>query len=634
MESVRRGSYRRAQTVKKDEAVDIDSGENVKVKKSTWANLWPKFKVLRYYLWPSGNRLHQSRVVLCIVLVLSLRAINVLVPQLNKNIVDNLAEGQFPYHLILGYTGVKLLQGGAGSGRIGGWISCLKNIIWINVEQFTVRELRLRLFNHLHRLGVRWHYSRRTGEVLRVMDRGTSSVTLLLDTAFFKIFPIFIDVFVAIGALSYDLNFYFGLIIFATTLVYLIIAVIGAEYRTKFKRSMNEADNDQRARSVDSLLNSETVKLFGNEEYEGEVYQKYIKKFQEKEWMSMVIVYSFHVLQSLVLNAGVLFGSLYCAYLISKQQLTVGDFILFGTYMMQLMQPLNQLIMMYRQIQEAMINMENMFELLDEEEEIKNIPGAIPFQPCSSDALFDNVSFQYSPKQNILNNISFHIPSGSTLGIVGPSGSGKSTIIKLVLRLFDPIDGKIQIGGVNIKDVEQTSLRRSIGVVPQETVLFNETVEYNINYGRIGAELKDIKEAAKWASLHDRIESFPDGYASKVGERGLKLSGGEKQRVAISRAFLRSPLILLLDEATSSLDTETEQSIQESLEKVCKDRTCIVVAHRLSTVMGADKIIVLSDGEIVETGTHEELMNANNIYAGMWTKQERMKTNNFGLNAE
>ena len=424
------------------------------------------------------------------------------------------------------------------------------------MQQHTTKELRLSLFNHLHSLGVRWHQARKTGEVLRVMDRGTSSITTVLNAVFFQvrpqiillnfsnhfqITPIVIDVLVAMAALTVDLNFYFGLIIFCTMVIYLAIAILGTEYRTKFKRKMNEADNKQRARSVDSLLNSETVKMYGNEKHEGQMFSDFMDAYQEKEWVSMCTMYVFNLLQTLVLNVGVLFGSLYCAYLISDGQLTVGDYTLFGTYMAQLMGPLNQLAMLYRTLQESMINMENMLELMDEKVEIKDQPDALSFRPPLEgvDVKFNNVSFHYDPRYQILKNVSFSIPPGKILAIVGPSGSGKSTIIKLLLRFYDPNSGSISVGEQDIRTVTQASLRNNIGVVPQDTVLFNESILFNIGYGRIGAGQSEVEEVAELADIHRKVMTLPDGYCTRVGERGLKLSGGEKQRVAIARTFLR-----------------------------------------------------------------------------------------------
>merc|ERR1711963_1214973 len=330
----------------------------VDVKKSTWSNFLTKAKLLGPFLWPRNNRWLQMRVVFCVILLLSLRVINLYVPRLNKMIIDSLSESNFPYQLILIFTLVKIFQGGTGACQMAGLVNCLKNILWIKVEQNTTKSLKLSLFDHLHRLGIRWHQSKKTGEVLRVMDRGSTSVTTVLNTVFFQITPILIDVMVAMVALSYDLNIYFGIIILVTMIIYLTVAVIGTEYRTKFKRKMNTADNEQRTRSVDSLLNSETVKMYGNEEHEGAMFSDYLDKYQEKEWLSIGTMYGFNLLQNAVLNIGVLIGSLYCAFIISKGKLTIGGYILFGTYMAQLVGPLNQLAALYRNIQEAMINME------------------------------------------------------------------------------------------------------------------------------------------------------------------------------------------------------------------------------------------------------------------------------------
>ena len=400
--------YKKAADIEKN-VTPSDQDTVVEIKKSPWNNLWGKLKILLPYLWPKKSVQLQLSVVASVFLLMSLRVVNVFVPRLNKEIIDILAiqNGQFPYGIILLYTLVKLLQGGTGSGRSGGLIGTLKSILWIKVEQNTSKELKLELFNHLHRLGVRWHNSRKTGEVLRIIDRGSSSVNTVLNAAFFQVLPIIIDTFVAMAALSYDLNFYFGLIILLTMIVYLVIAVIGTECRTNIKRSMNEADNEQRAKTVDSLLNSETVKLYGNEEYESDQFSHYMDVFLRKEWILRMLMNGFNTIQTLSLNCGLLVGSLYCAYLISLHELTVGDYVLFVTYMMQLMAPLKQLAFLYRTIQEALINMENMFELMSVEEEIKNIPEAKDFRSEDMNITFENVSFHYNVNQPVLKNISF-----------------------------------------------------------------------------------------------------------------------------------------------------------------------------------------------------------------------------------
>ena len=615
--------YKKAADIEKN-VTPSDQDSVVEIKKSPWNNLWGKLKILLPYLWPKKSVQLQLSVVTSVFLLMSLRVVNVFVPRLNKEIIDILAlqNGQFPYGIILLYTLVKLLQGGTGSGRSGGLIGTLKSILWIKVEQNTSKELKLELFNHLHRLGVRWHNSRKTGEVLRIIDRGSSSVNTVLNAAFFQVLPIIIDTFVAMAALSYDLNFYFGLIILLTMIVYLVIAVIGTECRTNIKRSMNEADNEQRAKTVDSLLNSETVKLYGNEEYESDQFSHYMDVFLRKEWILRMLMNGFNTIQTLALNCGLLVGSLYCAYLISLHELTVGDYVLFVTYMMQLMAPLKQLAFLYRTIQEALINMENMFELMSVEEEIKNIPEAKDFRSEDMNISFENVSFHYNVNQPVLKNISFKVPQGTTLAVVGPSGSGKSTLLKLLMRFFDTTEGKIKIGDENIQVFKQSSLRQNIGVVPQDAVLFNESIEYNIQYSKIGASIEESENAAKLAGIHEKILDFPEKYKTIVGERGLKLSGGEKQRIAIARTLLRSPNLMILDEATSSLDTATEKNIQNALAEVCKNRTCVVVAHRLSTIQEADNIIVLRDGEIVEQGSHDQLLALGKEYYSMWNIQK------------
>ena len=600
------------------------SNEEDKSGKSPWSNILGKIKVIAPYLWPKDSLSLQLRVVFCILLIISLRVVNVIVPRLNRDLIDILAlqDGQFPFGLILQYTLVKLLQGGTGPLR--GIIGTTKNALWVKVEQNTTKKLKVGLFEHIHSLGVRWHQSRRTGEVLRIVDRGTASVTTVLNTAFFQVLPIIIDSVIAMGALSYDLNFYFGLIILVTMIVYLVIAVIGTEYRTAIKRKMNDADNEQRAKSVDSLLNSETVKLYGNEAFESNKFAFYIDIYQRKEWVSRMLMYGFNTVQILALNCGLVAGSVYCALLISQHQLTVGDYVLFTTYMMQLMSPLNQLATLYRTIQEALVNMENMLDLMAVEEEIKDIPYALDFPTSDMKISMENVSFHYDVKKPILKGINLAVPEGSSLAIVGPSGSGKSSLIRLLLRLYDPTWGSVMIGERNVRHLKQTSLRQNFGVVPQDTVLFNDSIEFNLRYGKTDANKDEIENAARLAKIHDKILDLPEGYDTKVGERGLKLSGGEKQRVAIARTLLRSPKMIILDEATSSLDSATEKAIQDSLAKVCSGKTCVIVAHRLSTIQNVDNIVVLKEGEIIEEGNHDQLIALDKVYAEMWKVQHNV----------
>lgn len=396
---------------------------------------------------------------------------------------------------------------------------------------------------------------------------------------------------------------------------------------------MNLADNEQRARSVDSLLNFETVKYYGAEHYEVDCYREAILKYQKEEFLSMLTLNMLNTAQNIILCLGLLAGSLLCVYLVVHHQtLTVGDFVLFSTYLMELYMPLNWFGTYYRAIQKNFVDMENMFDLLREEEEIVDAPGSSPLLTTGGSIEFSNVTFGYSPEKLVLRNVSFTVPAGKTVAIVGPSGAGKSTIMRLLFRFYDVQTGAILIDGQNIKLVQQQSLRQAIGVVPQDTVLFNNTIFYNIEYAKLGASADAVYEAARAADIHEKILSFPDSYETKVGERGLRLSGGEKQRVAIARTLLKAPIIVLLDEATSALDTHTERNIQAALARVCANRTTIIVAHRLSTIIHADEILVLKEGNIVERGRHDQLvLRDDGVYADMWQQQlKNMDTDQSG----
>lgn len=503
-----------------------------------------------------------------------------------------------------------------------GLLNNLRSFLWIRIQQYTTREVEIELFRHLHGLSLRWHLGRKTGEVLRVMDRGTDSINNLLNYVLFSILPTIVDIIVAIIFFVSVFNKWFGLIVFLTMGLYIAATIMVTEWRTKFQRRMNLADNATKARSVDSLLNFETVKYYGAESYEVESYKKAILDFQIEEWKSMVTLNILNTLQNVIVCSGLLAGSLLCLHMVvSGEGLTIGDYVLFASYIIQLYVPLNWFGTYYRAIQKNFVDMENMFDLLREDQEIIDAPGAGPLEVKWGQVEFSNVSFSYTPDKLVLKNVSFIVPAGKTVAFVGPSGVGKSTIIRLLFRFYDVEQGSILIDGQNLKTVKQNSLRSAIGVVPQDTVLFNNTIKYNIQYGRIDAPEADIIEAAKSADMHDRILSFPNGYETQVGERGLRLSGGEKQRVAIARTILKAPKIVLLDEATSALDTHTERNIQAALNRICANRTTIIVAHRLSTIIHADEIFVLKDGEIIERGRHEELISYGGVYHGMWQAQ-------------
>ncbi|CAF0743833.1 unnamed protein product [Didymodactylos carnosus] len=585
-------------------------------------------KTLAPYIWPKGKIGLQLNVFICIAIVVAGRLLSLEVPRYTKLITDELinAGGDnssttdtllnighllqnpqvWPWRLVLVLMGLRLLQGGSfGSGMLG----LLRSVLWIKVEQYTTRTLKLRVFSHLHNLSLKWHLSRKTGEVLRIVDRGTDSVDSLLNYILFNIVPTIADILIAIVYFIIVFNIWFGIIVFATMLIYLIVTILITEWRTKYKREMNKLDNEMSATAVDSLLNFETVKYYGAEPYEVNQYHTAITKYQRAEYISQLTLQLLNIVQAMIIGIGLTAGSLYCAC------------------------PLNSFGSVYRMIQQAFIDMENMLDLLDIQPEIQDRPFAQDIQINNGMIEFENVCFHYQPERPILKNVSFSILPGQTMAIVGPSGAGRCTIVRLMFRFYDVESGEIKIDGTNISMVTQNSLRRSIGVVPQDTVLFNKDVLYNIRYGRVTAADREVENAARLAEMHDRILTFPDGYRTVVGERGLKLSGGEKQRVCIARTALKAPIIVLLDEATSALDTHTERQIQSALKSVTEGRTTLIVAHRLSTISHADLIIVLKEGEVVERGNHEQLLQLNSVYASMWNEQSTSYTE-AGLNNE
>ncbi|XP_022219589.1 ATP-binding cassette sub-family B member 6, mitochondrial [Drosophila obscura] len=606
--------------------VDTDSSSESQANAQTgsaFRNGWRKLRKLFPYLWPKKDLALQIAVFICIMMLLAGRVIKLFLPIYRKKLVDSLTIEPiiFRWDFVLIYVALSFLQGG-GTGTMG-LFNNLRTFLWIRVQQYTTREIEIELFRHLHHLSLRWHLQRKTGEVLRVMDRGTDSINNLLNYIVFSITPTILDLLVAVAFFVYAFNWWFGLIVFLTMFLYIASTIAITEWRTKYQRRMNMADNEQRARSVDSLLNFETVKYYGAENYEVDCYREAILKYQKEEFLSMLTLNMLNTAQNIILCLGLLAGSLLCVYLVVHHQtLTVGDFVLFSTYLMELYMPLNWFGTYYRAIQKNFVDMENMFELLREDEEIIDAPGCAPLLTAGGGIEFSNVTFGYTPEKIVLRNVNFTVPAGKTVAIVGPSGAGKSTIMRLLFRFYDVQTGAITIDGQNIKLVQQQSLRKAIGVVPQDTVLFNNTIFYNIQYAKLGASDEAVYEAARAADIHEKILSFPDHYETKVGERGLRLSGGEKQRVAIARTLLKSPIIVLLDEATSALDTHTERNIQAALARVCANRTTIIVAHRLSTVIHADEILVLQDGSIVERGRHEQLVQRDDgIYADMWQQQ-------------
>ncbi|XP_070770871.1 ATP-binding cassette sub-family B member 6 [Enoplosus armatus] len=591
---------------------------------SVWQGFGRKVRLLLPYVWPKGTAALQGLVLLCVGLLAAERLVNVLVPVYSKNIVNELSAGGGWTSLIATvciYTLLKFLQGG-GAGT-SGFISNLRQFMWIKVQQFTSRGVQVCLFSHLHGLSLRWHLERRTGDVLRSVDRGTSSINNLLSYILFSILPTVCDIIIAIIYFVSYFSVWFGLIVFTCMVLYLTCTILITEWRTKYRREMNNQDNNAKSRAVDSLLNFETVKYYSAEDYEVRCFEEAILKYQHCEWKSSASLALLNQTQNIIIGSGLLAGSLLCAHLVSEGQFQIGDYVLFGTYIIQLYTPLNWFGTYYRLIQSAFVDMENMLALLTEQKEILDAEDAQDLQLTAGQVEFDRVCFSYVPGTEILRDVSFTVEAGQTVALVGPSGSGKSSVLRLLFRFYDPQSGSIRIDGQDISKVRQSSLRSYIGVVPQDTVLFNNTIGNNIRYSRVTASNQEVERAAMAADIHARILELPQGYDTEVGERGLKLSGGEKQRVAIARTILKEPRIILLDEATSSLDTQTERNIQASLAKVCTNRTTIVVAHRLSTIVGANQILVVHNGQIAERGRHEELLVRGGLYAAMWMKQQK-----------
>ncbi|UJR30014.1 hypothetical protein I4U23_017559 [Adineta vaga] len=613
-----------------------------RVKESVWIKFFRHFKTLGPYIWPRGRIGLQLNILVCVSIVLVGRLVALEVPRYTKLITDELVQPNngttdtflnigaklrspqsWPWRLVLILMALRFLQGAGGFGS--GLLSIVRSTLWVKIDQYTTRSLKIRVLSHLHDLSLRWHLIRKTGEVIRIVDRGTESVDSILNYILFNIFPTIADILIAIVYLIIKFNIWFGIIVFATMLIYLSSTIVITEWRTKFKKEMNKLDNAISGSAVDSLVNFETVKYYGAEKYEVEQYGEAIERYQKAEWINQLTLQLLNIVQSTVITIGLTIGSLYCVWLVSaKHELTIGDYILFGTYILQLYTPLNFFGTYYRMLQQAFIDMENMLDLFDIQPDVQDSPFAKDLVINNGMIEFDNVCFHYQVERPILKNVSFSILPGQTLAIVGPSGSGKTTIVRLLFRFYDVQSGSIKIDGTNITTVTQNSLRRSIGVVPQDTVLFNRDILYNIRYGRVVATDREVENAARTAEMHDRINTFPEGYKTVVGERGLKLSGGEKQRVAIARTLLKAPAIVLLDEATSALDTLTERHIQSALQRVCEGRTTLIVAHRLSTISHADVIIVLKEGEVMERGSHDELLaKPDGLYAHMWDEQSK-----------
>ncbi|WP_313698097.1 ABC transporter ATP-binding protein/permease [Achromobacter sp.] len=570
------------------------------------------------YLWPPGRTGLKVRVVAALLCLFAAKAATVYVPLLYKQAVDELGKGApgtvtVPLGLILAY----------GTARVLSLLfSELRDAIFARVGQHAIRSVGLQIFRHLHGLALRFHLARQTGGLNRAIERGTKGIQTLLSFLLFNILPTFFEISLVCIVLWKMFDGWLALATGATVVLYMAYTLAVTEWRAKFRRQMNETDSEANTKAIESLLNYETVKYFGNEEHEARRYDASLTRYERAAVRSQVSLSILNVGQALIISTGLTLVMWMAANGIAEGRYTLGDFVLVNTYLLQLYTPLSFFGFIYREIKQALIDMERMFELLGQDREVADRPGAKPLQVSGGAVEFRDVHFGYDPRRAILKGVSFSIPAGKTVAVVGTSGAGKSTIARLLFRFYDTDSGAILIDGQDVRDVTQASVRAAIGVVPQDTVLFNDTIRYNIGYGRPGATDAEIEAAARLAHIHDLILTMPDGYGTMVGERGLKLSGGEKQRVAIARTILKNPAIFLFDEATSALDTHTEREIQANLREVSQGRSTLIIAHRLSTVADADEIIVLADGRIVERGRHPQLLAQGGIYAGMWTRQQ------------
>ncbi|HXT79070.1 MAG TPA: ABC transporter ATP-binding protein/permease [Acetobacteraceae bacterium] len=576
------------------------------------------------YLWPSGNAGARARVVVALAFMLLAKLATVYVPILYGRTVDALApkDGSavslaIPVALILAYAGARI--GAAGFGEI-------RDALFASVQQRAVRLLALRTFRHLHAVSLRFHMDRQTGALSRVIDRGVQGMQSVLRLAVFNVVPTALELVLVTGIIWHMFDWRYALVTCLAVLSYVAFTTALAGRRTRYRRTMNDTDNDASTKALDSLLNYETVKYFGNEEHESTRYDRALARYERAAVRVQVSLNMLNLGQAAIVAIGLAMIMLMAAASMRAGTMTIGKFVLINTYLIQLYQPLNFLGMVYMTIKQGLVDMEQMFNVLRVEQEVADKAGAVALAEHLSDGpagevRFENVRFGYRPNRTILKGIDLVVPAGRKMAIVGPTGAGKSTISRLLFRFYDVTGGRILIDGQDVRDVTQASLRAAIGVVPQDTVLFNDTIGYNIGYGRPGATQEEIEQAARLAQIHDFVQRLPEGYETRVGERGLKLSGGEKQRVAIARTILKDPRILILDEATSALDTRTEQEIQAALRAVARHRTTLVIAHRLSTVVDADEIVVLQDGQVAERGSHAGLLASGGLYARMWALQ-------------
>ena len=579
------------------------------------------------YVWPADRPDLRWRVIFALLALIVAKAVTLAVPIAYKMVVD-LLTGQADPGEIAGISAFGLMAVPAfliiayGLGRVLMVVFAqFRDILFTVVAQNAVRALANRTFRHLHALSMRFHLERRTGGLNRVIERGVTGVDTIMRMAVLNSIPTAVELLMICGLVAYYFGWIYVVAVAVTVVLYVWFTFWASERRIAIRRVMNESDTEAHSKAVDSLLNYETVKYFGNEGHEARRFDSSMARYEQAAVRTYTSLGLLNSGQAIVFTAGLVTCMLLAARDVSTGVLTIGDFVMINAILMQLYLPLNFMGMVYREIKQGLIDIETMFALLHEPAEIVDRPGAKPLRVDKGKIEFKNVSFAYDPERVVLKNVSFEVPAGKMVAIVGASGAGKSTISRILFRFYELTGGKVLIDGQDIRDVTQDSLRAAIGMVPQDTVLFNDTIEYNIRYGKPDASEAAVRDAARLAQIHDFIMSTPQGYKALVGERGLKLSGGEKQRVAIARTILKAPPILMLDEATSALDSHTEKDIQDALERVARDRTTLVIAHRLSTVVHADNILVLDQGEIVEQGTHVELLARGGLYSSLWARQ-------------
>lgn len=586
----------------------------------TLVHLWP-------YIWPGDRADLKTRVIWSVVLLLFAKLATLSVPFTFKWAIDALnGAGTAPVEssnwmvwliaspvlMTISYGAVRIIMAVLTQWRDG---------IFARVAMHAVRRLAYITFVHMHELSLRFHLERKTGGLTRVLERGRTGIETIVRMVILQLLPTIVEVSLLAAVLLWQFDWRYVLAVLTTVVVFMYFTYIATQWRIEIRRKMNDSDTEANTKAIDSLLNYETVKYFGAEEREANRYDRSMERYEQASVNTYTSLALLNTGQAIIFTAGLTATMLMCAFGIRNGTHTVGDFVLINSMMIQLYVPLNFMGMVYREIKQAIIDIEKMFEVLQRPAEVKDIPDAKPLVVSTGSVRFDDVRFSYEADRPILKGLSFEVPAGKTVAIVGPSGAGKSTISRLLFRLYDVSSGRILIDGQDIKSVTQASLRAAIGMVPQDTVLFNDTIRYNIRYGRWDAGDEEVEEAARLAQIDAFIRLSPQGYETQVGERGLKLSGGEKQRVAIARTVLKAPPILVLDEATSALDSHTEAEIQDALERVSRNRTSLVIAHRLSTIVGADEIIVLDQGRIAERGTHARLLAADGLYASMWNRQ-------------